>query len=86
MTNGWGYNHMGGGAWTLMIFLMIMFWIVVVVGVVAFIRRSPSAPTTSAPSSPTSDKPGQILRARFARGEIDEDEFRTRMAALRERQ
>jgi putative membrane protein len=86
MTNGWGYNHMSGGVWALMIFLMIIFWVVVVIGVVAFMRRSPSTPTTSASSSPSSDMPEQVLRARFARGEIDDAELRTRMAALKEHQ
>ena len=86
MTNGWGYNHMGGGAWALMIFLMIIFWVAVVVGVVAFIRRSPSTPTTSASSCPSSDRPEQILRARFARGEIDDAELRTRLTVLKEHQ
>ena len=86
MTNGWGYNHMSGGVWALMIFLMIIFWVVVVIGVVAFIRRSPSTPTTSASSSPSSDMPEQVLRARFASGEIDDAELRTRMAALKEHQ
>lgn len=86
MMNGWGYNQMGGAAWALMIFLMIVFWVVVVVGVVYFIRRSPSTPSRSASSGPSSDTPEQILRARFARGEIDEAEFRTRMAALKDHQ
>jgi putative membrane protein len=86
MTNGWGYHHMSGGVWALMIFLMIIFWVVVVVGVVAFIRRSPSTLTTSASSSPSSDMPEQVLRARFARGEIDDAELRSRVAALNEHQ
>jgi putative membrane protein len=81
MMNGWDYNNMGGGAWALMILLMIIFWVVVVTGIVAFIRRS--NPTTSS-TGPTAETPEQVLRARFARGEIDEAEFRVRMAALKE--
>jgi putative membrane protein len=52
-----------------------------VTGIVAFIRRS--NPTTSS-TGPTAETPEQVLRARFARGEIDEAEFRVRMAALKE--
>ncbi len=86
MMNGWGYNQMGGAAWAFTLFLMLVFWVVVVVGVVYFIRRSPSTSSSSVSSSPSSDTPEQILRARFARGEIEEAEFRTRMAALRDHQ
>jgi putative membrane protein len=86
MMNGWGYNQMGGGAWAIMIFLTIVFWVVVVVGVVYFVRRSPSTRSTPVSSSPSPDTPEQILRARFARGEIEEAEFRTRMAALKDHQ
>lgn len=84
--NGWDYNHMGGGAWALMIILMIIFWVVVIVGIVAFIRRSPSNSPAHSASSSSMDTPEQILRARFARGEIDDAEFRTRMAALKDHQ
>ncbi len=84
--NGWGYQHMGGGAWALMIFMMIVFWVVVVIGIVAFMRRSGSSTLPLGPTGPTtaSGTPEQILRARFARGEIDDSEFRIRMAALKD--
>lgn len=86
MMNGWGYNNMGGGAWTLMILFMIVFWVVVVVGIVAYVRRFRPAPLTSASSSPSTETPELILRARFARGEVDDTEFRARMLALKDHQ
>ena len=84
--NGWGYQHMGGGASALTIFLMIVFWAIVIIGVVAFIRRSGSSTPPPGPTVPTiaSDPSEQIVRERFARGEIDDSEFRTRMAALKD--
>jgi len=54
-----------------------------VVGVVALVRylaRGGQPTGTPAARPPT---PQQILAERFARGEIDEDEYRKRMDALR---
>ena len=81
MMNGWGYNGMGAGTWTVMIFVMLVFWALVAFGIVAFFRRSSSTPSSN---DSTPDTPETLLRARFARGEIEEAEFRTRMAALKE--
>jgi putative membrane protein len=81
MLNGWGYSGMGAGAWTIMVFAMLVFWALVAFGIVAFFRRSSSTPSSDESSH---DTPEKLLRARFARGEIEEAEFRTRMAALKE--
>ena len=60
----------------------------------SFTRRMRSVVTTAAllagltvpgvlAAAPAAATPEQILAGRFARGEIDEDEFHQRMAALR---
>lgn len=74
----WGYASMGIG--------MLLFWTLIIVGIVALIRFSsraanannpvPALPTTQSPT------PQQVLADRFARGEIDEAEYRQRMAVL----
>lgn len=80
-------GHDGGwgpGTWVLMSLVMIAFWTVVVVGAVWLVRRSRPAPPTS-PGSHSADSARRILDERFARGEIAEDEYRQRRAALSQR-
>jgi len=78
--NGWGWP-----GWILMTGFMVVFWAAVIIGIVLAVRylagpRHPSpGPPTHGPS-----RPEAILAERFARGEIDEDEYRRRMTALRE--
>jgi putative membrane protein len=75
---------MSGWGWALMTIGMIVFWGVLITAGVALYRhlartgqQPPAAPTTSAPN------PEAILAERFARGEIDEDEYHTRLSTLR---
>jgi putative membrane protein len=68
----WGYAGMGIG--------MVLFWALVVAGIVVLVvmlsgdRRTQQPPPT----------PEQILGARYARGEISEREYRDRLAVLRD--
>jgi putative membrane protein len=77
----------------------LLFWLLLVMGVFAVVRSSAwggrvphlyqgcGAPgpydQPRSPSSPGSATAEQILAERFARGEIDEEEFWQRMTALR---
>jgi putative membrane protein len=72
MGDGWG-GFGGGGGLLLMVggVLLLIGVIVLVVWAVSTISRS-SHPPASDPSRPT---PNDILRERFARGEISEQEF-----------
>jgi putative membrane protein len=81
MTYGWGNNGFGAGWWIVMVLMMLVFWTAVAFGIVALVRRSGS---TRSRDDVTPETPESLLRARFARGEVDEAEFRTRMAALKE--
>jgi putative membrane protein len=73
----WGY---GGGAAVWWMVVESLIWVLVVaaivVGVVLLMRGGPGNETGAA---------RRILDERFARGEIDEEEFNRRVAALRSR-
>lgn len=69
----WGYAGMG--------ITMVLFWVLIIVGIVALIRFSTGSPQPPRGDTPT---PEQLLSARFAGGEIDETQYRERLAILRE--
>ena len=80
----YGYGDWGIGAWIVMGLLMLLFWGGVATLVVLLVRwrgRTPWEGTGH--SAPDAWNPEQILRERFARGEIDEAEFKARLEALR---
>lgn len=81
------YNHdVSGWGWFTMSVGMILFWAVLIaLGVLLFraLARSGDSPTsTGTPPRPASSTAEQLLAERFARGEIDEDEYRHRLAVL----
>ena len=67
-----GYHS--GGDWLAMVLMMVAFWGLLVALVVWAIRSA--RPGGETPS------PERVLAARFARGEIDDDEFRRRRGVL----
>lgn len=82
----WHDGHgMSGWDWALAAIGMIVFWGVLIAAAVALFRylaRNPQrGQTSSGAGAPPS--PQAILAERFARGEIDEDEYRARLAVLR---
>ncbi|MFQ6171314.1 SHOCT domain-containing protein [Oryzobacter sp. R7] len=76
-------NGMGWGGWLLMALTTIGFWALVVFGVVALFRGT----RPGRPDDPDGrgHRAEQILDERFARGEIDADEYRARQSALHAR-
>jgi putative membrane protein len=64
---------------------MLLFW-GVIVGIGVLIYRALSNPPnrTNLPTPPPARTPEQLLAERFARGEIDEDEYHRRLTPLRE--
>ena len=78
MMNGY-YDGMGWGGWLLMVLLMVAFWGLVVYAVVALFRGdgAGSSSETGRPADPR-----RILDERFARGEIQLDEYQARKKAL----
>ena len=71
---GWYHDGMGWGGWLLMTLVMVIFWALVVVAVVALFRGA----------EPRKDHrtADQLLDERFARGEIDAVEYQTRRDTL----
>ena len=82
MMCGFGAAGWGVGGW-IMVALMLLFWLVVVGGIVAAIVFAGRSSRSSARDVPTHREAEQILHERFARGEIDEDEYVARRTALR---
>lgn len=74
--------HDGGGwwLWLVMPLGMVAFWGLVIWGVVAVVRATGSGPSSA---DAVGAGPEQILAERFARGEIDADEYQRRLAMLR---
>jgi putative membrane protein len=67
------------GAWGFgMMFMMVLFWVLVIIGIVLAIRW-----LTSQRSEKPSDSAVEILRQRYARGEINKDEFEAKNRDLR---
>ncbi len=72
----WDGDGMGAGWWVLMMVLMVIFWILVASAVFVFFRRSSGGTQQHGAL--------EILDERFARGEIDHEEFEARRRTLRE--
>jgi putative membrane protein len=79
VTDATNLGHMGGWGWGMML-VWSVFAVAVVLSVVWAITR---VGQTQPPTDRGRPNPGQLLAERFARGEIDEEEFRVRRAALR---
>jgi len=77
----WWYddNGMGWGSWIVMILAMVAFWGLVVFGIVVTFRGLRG----DGPEEPADHDPMRILDERFARGEIDADEYHARQGVLR---
>ncbi len=75
----WYWNG-GGAGWLLMALVMVAFWGAVIWGIV-YLVRDRNEPRHRAHSD--DDKPAiDLLEERFARGEIDNEEFWERRDAL----
>lgn len=68
----WGNGDWNWAAWIVMTASMVLFW-----GLVAWV-----AVTVMRRPGVTQRSPEDVLADRFARGEIDDDEFRRRREAL----
>ena len=82
MMDGWNHGGWGSGQWIAMGLMMVVFWAAVVAVVIALFRRT--GPQSDHPTGGSRQRDAEhILSERFARGEIDEEEFVRRRDALR---
>lgn len=75
--DGWGWGHMIFGS-----AMMVAFWGVIILLIVLAVRWLGSAGHGVPPSGPVGKTAVDILKERFARGEIDKAEFEERRRAL----
>ena len=83
MMYGWHYQGLGGGSWALMIIGMLIFWAILVIGLLSLIRLNRSGHHIEA-SSNANSVAISILRERFARGELTEEDYTHRLAILKD--
>ncbi|MCK2215253.1 SHOCT domain-containing protein [Actinomadura sp. ATCC 31491] len=77
----WGYDHMTGWGYALMGLTTVAFWALVITAIVLAVRAARRA------TGPLSPPPAaeELLAQRYARGEIDTEEYHTRLDTLRGR-
>jgi putative membrane protein len=72
--------HGGWGWWFITPLVAVAFWVAAIGLVVSLLRGRPG-PTTTEPTRSAS--PEEALAQRYARGEIDDDEYHHRLDTLR---
>ena len=83
----WGHTMMGWGMGGFGMIFMMVFWILAIVGLVFLIRWLFSNASDRQGLVGGSSKPGSpqdILKERYARGEIDKEEYEERKRTLQE--
>ncbi|QFS91950.1 hypothetical protein FIV07_14405 [Mycobacterium sp. THAF192] len=87
MWGGWGWGGWGWGGWILMGVVMVLLSAALITAVVLAVRHlAGSDAQRNRTDSGTWSRPEDALAQRFARGDIDEDEYLRRMTLLREHQ
>lgn len=75
----WWYNNpMDGWDYAVMAINMVLFWGLIILGLIGLFRYLASGNR----STTSRDTPEQVLAERFARGEIDEQEYHQHLDAL----
>jgi putative membrane protein len=79
----YGHGHLSGWGWFGMTIGMIAFWgLLIALAVLVYRAFTGDNSPSGRNAGPTSTDPRQILAQRYARGEIDEDEYQRRLATL----
>jgi putative membrane protein len=74
---GWGYGMGGFGS-----IIMLVFWIAVIVGIIFLVRWLVVSMGSSGRSARSEDSALEILKRRYARGEINKEEFQEKKKDL----
>lgn len=77
----WNGHDMNGWGWFTMSVGTVLLWALLITVAVLLFRTLNRAPEP--PRTPTAAAPEQLLAERFARGEIDEEQYRRSLAVLR---
>lgn len=75
-------DHMSGWAWAFMGLGSVLFWAALIIGIVVLVRHFRGSNALGSGSRSSAE---ELLAQRFARGEIDEAEYRQRLAVLADR-
>ncbi len=81
----WSDHDMSGWGYAGMVIGMVLFWVLIIVGIIALIRYTTGATQTRVTATPhyrDYETPEHVLACRFARGEIDDTEYRNRLEVL----
>jgi putative membrane protein len=81
-------DHVGGWGYGLGILAMVLFWGALILVIIAMVRyagrdRRAGYPPEPPATPPQPSRAEEILAERFARGEINADEYRERLDVLR---
>lgn len=76
---GWGMGYGMGWLWMI---IMIVFWIAVIIGIFLLIRWLILSTKTTSSHRSQEESALDILKKRYARGEIDKEEFEQRKKDL----
>jgi putative membrane protein len=79
----WYGTGMSGWGYVLMIANMVLFWGLIIGGVVMLVRYLGRPGRQDTTGGTQQAAPERILAERFARGDIDEDEYQRRLGVLR---
>ena len=84
--NGWMWNGGGWGwGWIVGAVVLVVLFALVIAAVILTVRYFSEGGGHRGPGSPQQARGAEdVLGERFARGEIDEDEYRRRMTTLQE--
>ncbi len=81
----WYGTGMGTGSWFVMVTAMVIFWGLVIFAGVMIFRNGGSRSLGGTRDGGTRDRDAnQILDERFARGEVEREEYEARKAVLRD--
>ena len=78
----WGHGAWGAGDWLAMSLMMAVFWGLLIALVIWLVRSYGDEPTRSTEPGTGTERADEVLAERFARGEIDEEEFTARRDTL----
>ncbi len=79
----WGMHMMWGTFGIGMMLFMLVFWVLVILGIVVLIRWAWTSMGGAAQKGEFAETALDILEKRYARGEIDKEEFEARRLDLR---